>query len=151
MKNDIIALANKSMPAVFCNAELTYNAAKNILLTQGYTSQAGNTYFQGVRFSDRIVITQQIGRGYCYIFLNGLKIYGYNGTEMTLIGERSYDTCYYNDAFVQKESEGIIREFLKNQAILSNSYMEKTTIEKFSKQLVLETMKNKLPSQQLDK
>jgi hypothetical protein len=149
MKNDIISLANKTMPAVFRNAELTYNAAKNILLTQGYTSQAGNIYFQGVRYSDRIVITQQIGKGYYHLFLNGLKIYVYNGVEMRLIGERSYNTCYYSEDYIRKESEGIIQDFLKNQAVLSYSYMDKMTIEKFSKQLVSDTMKNQLPSKQL--
>lgn len=73
MKSDIISLANKSMAAVFKNAELTYNASKNIILTQGYTSKAGNTYFEGVRFSERIIITHQLGQGYCYLFLNGLQ------------------------------------------------------------------------------
>ncbi len=147
MKNDIISLANKTMPAVFKNAELTYNASKNILLTQGYTSQAGNTYFEGVRFSERIIITQQLGQGYCYLFLNGLKIYGYNGTEMTVIGEKFYHCCCYNEEFIKQESEKMITEFLRGQAALSNSSMDDRTLETFSKSLVSETMKKQLPYQ----
>jgi len=41
--NQVTVIADKAMPAAFKTAELTFNAGKNIFLTQGYTSQAGNT------------------------------------------------------------------------------------------------------------
>lgn len=55
-KNEFMVIADKAMAAVFKIAELTYNTNKNILHTQEYTSHAGNTYSEGVRFSDRVII-----------------------------------------------------------------------------------------------
>ena len=34
----------------------------NIILTEGYKSLAGNTYFQGIRMSYRIVVSYQLGK-----------------------------------------------------------------------------------------
>lgn len=143
--NEIMVLADNVMPAVFKSAELTYNACKNIFLTEGYTSEAGNTYYQGVRFSDRIIITQQLGQGYCYTFLNGIRIFGFNGKEATLIAEKSYGTCYYNESVVQNESESLIKEFLKSQAAICGNIVENSLLDSFSKTLVADTMKNQLP------
>lgn len=140
-----MVIADQAMPAAFKSAELTFNAGKNIFLTQGYTSMAGNTYYQGVRFSDRIIITQQIGEGYYYTFLNGIRIFGFNGKEATLIAEKSFNTCYYNEFFVQQESQNLVKEFLKSQAELIGSFIDNGLLDSFAENLVAETMKNQLP------
>lgn len=143
--HQITVIADKAMPAAFRTAELTFNAGKNIFLSNGYTSQAGNTYYQGVRFSDRIIITQQLGQGYCYTFLNGIRIFGFNGKEATLIAEKSFHCCVYNESYVKSESENLIKEFLKSQAAMSGSVVENNQLDTFSQSLVAETMKNQLP------
>lgn len=139
-----MALVDKSMPAVFKNEEITFNVGKNIFLTRGCTSIAGNTYYQGARFSDRIIITQQIGEGYFYTFLNGIRIFGFNGNGTTLIAEKNYHCCIYNEAFVKKESEILIKEFLRSQAAIDGSIIQDNQLETFSQQLVADTMKNQL-------
>ncbi len=143
--NQVTVIADKAMPAAFKTAELTFNAGKNIFLTHGYTSQAGNTYYQGVRFSDRIIITQQLGQGYCYTFLNGIRIFGFNGKEATLIAEKSFHCCVYSEYYVKSESEDMIKEFLKSQAAISGSMVDKQQLDTFAQSLVAETMKNQIP------
>ena len=143
--NQVTVIADKAMPAAFKTAELTFNAGKNIFLTQGYTSQAGNTYYQGVRFSDRIIITQQLGEGYCYTFLNGIRIFGFNGKEATLIAEKSFHCCVYSEYYVKSESENLIKDFLKSQAAISGSMVDKQQLDTFAQSLVAETMKNQIP------
>jgi hypothetical protein len=143
--NEVMVIADKSIPAVFKNAELTFNAGKNIFLSQGYTSQAGNTYYQGVRFSERIIITQQLGQGYCYTFLNGLRIFGFNGKEATLIAEKSFHCCIYDESFVKTQSENLIKEYLQSQAAMSGSFVESKVLDSFSESLVADTLKNQLP------
>jgi hypothetical protein len=145
VNNQVMVIADKAMPSAFKSAELTFSAGKNIFLTNGYTSMAGNTYYQGVRFSDRIIITQQIGQGYCYTFLNGIRIFGFNGKEVTLIAEKSYNCCFYNELFVKSESVTLIKDFLKSQATITGSQVENSQLESFSHALVEETMKNQLP------
>jgi len=145
VNNELMVIADKAMPAAFKSAELTFNAGKNIFLTQGYTSMAGNTYYQGVRFSDRIIITQQLGQGYFYAFLNGIRIFGFNGKEATLIAEKSFNCCVYSDYNVKSESEKLIKEFLKSQAEISGSIVQENQLETFAQNLVEDTMKNQLP------
>ena len=46
----IARVAEKSLPSL-SGSSLTYNAEKNVLLTPGYTSLAGNTYYRAFRLS----------------------------------------------------------------------------------------------------
>ena len=48
-------VAAKALPAL-SGATVTYNAERNVYLTTGYTSQAGNTYFKAIRLSNRLAI-----------------------------------------------------------------------------------------------
>jgi len=64
----------KNLPAL-SGESITYNAAKNVFLTQGYTSAAGNMYYKAVRLSNRLMVYYDLGQGYCHTFLNGIKLY----------------------------------------------------------------------------
>ena len=53
MSNKNLALiASKALPAL-SGSSLTYNPEKNVFLTLGYTSAAGNTYYGALRLSKR--------------------------------------------------------------------------------------------------
>lgn len=84
MASNLSTLVETALPTLSGSA-VTYCAAKNIYLSSGYTSAAGNTYFQGLRLSDRIIINYDFGQGYAYLFLNGIRIYGFNGREKNLL------------------------------------------------------------------
>ena len=74
----MIHLAAKALPT-FSGGSLTYNAEKNVYLTLGYTSQAGNTYFKAARLSNRLAVFYDIGQGYCHTFLNGITLLCWDG------------------------------------------------------------------------
>lgn len=114
MATNLKTLVESSLPALSGSA-VTYNADKNILLTEGYTSAAGNTYFQGIRLSDRIIINYSFGQGYYYLFLNGIQIYGYNGTEKRLIASRSYFCQCFGENFAKRECIEMLREYMQGQ------------------------------------
>ena len=63
----------KSLPAL-SGESLTYNAAKNVFLTLGYTSTAGNMYYKAIRFSEKLAVFYHIGQGYARTFLNGTSL-----------------------------------------------------------------------------
>ena len=87
MVTSLSHVVDKALPAL-SGSSVTYNAQNNIFLTNGYTSAAGNTYYQGIRLSDRIIVKYSIGEGYAHTFLNGVEVYGYNGLDKKLIGSR---------------------------------------------------------------
>lgn len=112
-----IAISN-ILPAM-SGSKVTYCASANMYVTSGYTSRAGNTYFQGVQMSDRIVIKYNIGQGYAHTFLNGLQIYGFNGQSTFLIGTRSFYNYWYDNSYHQslalKEAAQIVADYLRSQ------------------------------------
>ena len=79
-------IAAKALPAL-SGESLTYNAAKNVYLTLGYTSAAGNMYYQAVRFSNRLAVYYDIGQGYARTFLNGIKLFCWDGQKAQLIAQ----------------------------------------------------------------
>ena len=58
----------------------------------------GNTYYQGIRLSNRIIISYSIGEGYLYTFLNGIRIYGFNGTDKKLIATKDLNCCIFSES-----------------------------------------------------
>ena len=72
-KNPASIIAAKALPAL-SGSTLTYNAEKNVFLTQAYTSLANNTYYKAIRVSDRLAVAYNIGEGYKYTFLNGITL-----------------------------------------------------------------------------
>lgn len=55
MNTALQTIATKALPAL-SGEQVTYNAAKNVFLSQGYTSAAGNMYYKAVRLSNRLVV-----------------------------------------------------------------------------------------------
>ena len=81
----LATLAERALPCLSGDS-VSYNADKNIFVTSGYTSTAGNTYYKTYRLSDRLCISCSLGQGYAYLFLNGLSIYGWYGHQSRLLG-----------------------------------------------------------------
>ena len=55
MNSALQTIATKALPAL-SGEQVTYNAAKNVFLSQGYTSAAGNMYYKAIRLSNRFLL-----------------------------------------------------------------------------------------------
>ena len=117
-------------------SSVTYNAQKNIFLTEGYTSAAGNAYFQGIRASDRIAIKYNIGVGYLHTFLNGIEVYGYDGRNAKLIGSRSFNCYFFNERNARMEAIGIVIDYMKGQAKMLGASIDCNQLTDFSSKIV---------------
>ncbi|MGL5980124.1 MAG: hypothetical protein ACRCZY_04455 [Phocaeicola sp.] len=143
VRNQLNVLIEHALPALAANG-VTYNENKNIFLTNGYTSQAGNTYFQGIRLSNRLIISYNIGQGYCHSFLNGITIYGYDGSKKRLISSRSFNCRIFNEAFATDQCKEIVSEYIKSQVKLTGSSITSKQLEDFSNALIAETIQKQL-------
>lgn len=141
-KTNLSSVVETALPALSGSA-VTYNADKNIYLSDGYTSVAGNTYFQGLRFSDRIIINYDFGQGYAFLFLNGIRIYGYNGKDKRLIASRTYYSQCFGENFAKRECEQMIVEYMEGQVKLMNASVDQRQLEDFSAALVQDAVSNK--------
>ena len=96
MSTALALVAAKALPAL-SGSSLTYNPEKNVYLTLGYTSTAGNTYYKAIRLSDRLAVYYHIGEGYAHTFLNGITLFAWNG-QRRISSHRSSGAAATGDA-----------------------------------------------------
>lgn len=139
-------IAAKSLPAL-SGESLTYNTAKNVFLTMGYTSAAGNTYYKAVRLSNRLVVYYDLGQGYIHTFLNGIKLYAFDGPKATLIAQKYWGGCdwrVFNEQFAKEQSILMLKGFLEGQLKLQGAHVSDKELANFARGMVEETQRKQL-------
>ena len=139
-------IAEKALPAL-SGSSLTYNAAKNVFLTQGYTTLANNTYYRAIRFSNRLIVRYDIGEGYKHTFLNGIKLFAWNGMEAKLIAQKYWGGCNwrkFDEHSAMLESIIMLKNFLATQAKLMGKYVGDSQLMEFSRTAIGETQRKML-------
>ncbi len=126
-------------------SSVSYNEEHNIYLTKGYTSAAGNTYFQGARLSDRLIVKYNFGQGYYYLFLNGISLYCYDGYDTKLISSRGYYCQCWNEAFARNECLNMLKDFLVTQTKMLRQSVPQNQLEELAKAMIELTMANQRP------
>ena len=96
------------------SGSVNYSENANAFLSTGYTSAAGNTYFNAVRFAEGILIKEDVGQGYAHSFLNGLRIYSLKNKE--LLAEGDYHCQFYSKAVVKSKSINMLLRVLREAA-----------------------------------
>ena len=126
-------------------SSVSYNERHNIYLTNGYTSAAGNTYFQGARLSDRLIVKYNFGQGYYYLFLNGISLYCYDGNDTKLIASRGYFSQCWNESFARHECKTMLKDFLLTQAMMLRETVPQNQIEDFVDAMIDLAIANQRP------
>lgn len=107
---------------------INYSEAANAFLSNGFTSAAGNTYFNAVRFAEGIVIKEDIGIGYARKFLNGLKIYTLK--DKVLLADKTYHCFFYSKFAIKQEAINILIGVLRNAAKKDNITFDESQAKK---------------------
>ena len=138
MTTSLSKIVDTTLPAI-SGSKVSFNRNSNMFETERYTSAAGNSYYQGILLSDRIIINFDLGRGYAYLFLNGIRVYGYNGEDKHLLGTRSYYSQTFYKEHALRETSEIVMEYMKGQMKLKNLQCDDEQLKLFSKQIVEST------------
>ena len=136
----------KNLPAL-SGESITYNAAKNIFLTQGYTSAAGNMYYKAIRISDRLVVYYDLGQGYKYTFLNGIKLFCWDGQKAKVIAQKYWGGCDYrvfSEQFAKEQSILMLSNFLAGQLKAQGAQVSNQEIFSFAYNMIEETQRKQL-------
>lgn len=136
----------RNLPAL-SGESITYNAAKNIFLSQGYISAAGNMYYKAIRISDRLVVFYELGQGYKYTFLNGIKLFAFDGQKATLIAQKywgSSNWVIFNEYFAREQSILMLKGFLEGQLKLQGAHVSDQDVMTYSRTLIEETQRKQL-------
>ncbi|MCQ2216352.1 MAG: hypothetical protein MJZ31_10615 [Bacteroidales bacterium] len=146
MNTTLALIAAKALPAL-SGSSLTYNAEKNVCLTLGYTSAAGNTYYKAIRLSDRLAIYYHIGEGYARTFLNGITLFAWNGQKANIIAQKFWGgsnwRCF-NERSAKEECILMLKNFLAGQAKAMGSMVADRQLVDFSRTMVEATYQKHL-------
>lgn len=146
MNTALQTIATRALPAL-SGEQVTYNAVKNVFLTLGYTSAAGNMYYQAVRFSNRLAVYYDIGQGYARTFLNGIKLFCFDGQKANLIAQKNWGGCDYrifNEQFAKEQSILMLKGFLEGQLKLQGAHVNDQELASFARGMVEETQRKQL-------
>ena len=146
MNTALQAIASKALPAL-SGEQVTYNAAKNVFLSQGYTSAAGNMYYKAIRLSNRLIVYYDLGQGYIHTFLNGIKLFAFDGTKATLIAQKYWggsDWRKFDEYFAKEQSILMLKGFLEGQLRLQGAHVSDQELSCFARSMVEETQRKQL-------
>lgn len=146
MNTSLALVAAKALPAL-SGSSITYNPEKNVFLTLGYTSTAGNTYYKAIRLSDRLAVYYHIGAGYVHTFLNGITLFAWNGQKANIISQKFWGgsnwRCF-SEQFAKEQSIIMLKDFLAGQAKAMGSVIADSQLLDFSRAMIEETQQKML-------
>lgn len=132
-------LAEKALP-VLSDTPVIYYRDKNVYLTKGWTSNAGNTYFKAVRFSDRLAVYYDIGIGDFRTFLNGITLYTWDGPNAVIIGKKMWgghdNWVNFSEHFATEQTVQMLKNYLEGQAKAIGQCVSEQQLLTFSRQMV---------------
>ena len=141
MNTALQTIATKALPAL-SGEQVTYNAAKNVFLSQGYTSAAGNMYYKAIRLSNRLVVYYDLGQGYLHTFLNGIKLYCFDGQKANLIAQKywgGYDYRIFDEKSAMEESVFMLSQFLMGQLKAQGAHVNNQEVFSYAYNMIEET------------
>ena len=146
MNTALQTIATKALPAL-SGEQVTYNAAKNVFLSQGYTSAAGNMYYKAIRLSNRLVVYYDLGQGYLHTFLNGIKLFAFDGQKANLIAQKywgGYDYHIFNEQFAKEQSILMLKNYLDGQLKIQGAHVSEQETYTFARNMIEETQRKQL-------
>mgnify|MGYP004517733593 CR=1 FL=1 len=146
MSTALNLVAAKALPAL-SGSSLTYNPEKNVFLTLGYTSSAGNSYYRAIRVSKRLAVYYHIGEGYAHTFLNGITLFAWNGRKANIIAQKSWGGCNwrcFNERSAMEESIDMLKDYLAGQAKAHGTWVSERELLSYSRQMIEETQRKQL-------
>lgn len=125
MQNNEIALFQKF--GLANNSNFNYSEAVNAFIGNGFTSIAGNTYFNEVRFVEGLLIKEDVGQGYAHTFLNGIRIFHIESKK--LLCEVRFNCTYYCSEHIKSQVKLMLAELLINASKKEGIRLNKSEVD----------------------
>ena len=132
MQTKEIALLNKF--GIAKSGNFNYSESVNAFIGNGYTSMAGNTYLNEIRFMEGIVIKEDVGQGYARTFVNGIRLFDLQ--SKTLLCERNYHCTFYSQFHIKTEVKEMLTNLLNEAARKENISFSSSDIKNHIDKLV---------------
>lgn len=112
-----------------------WNESQKMFITDQHTSASGNTYYLGVRFSDRFVTILHIGLYHNWTYINEVEVYAFDEHERKLVGKTTLDQ-YYNEDLIRSTTEQLLKNYIEGQMKLNGCTINQKQLDVQVKELV---------------
>jgi hypothetical protein len=119
-----------------------YDSTQKMFLSNTYTSESGNMYYKGLRFSERLVMLEHIGLYKSWTYIDEIEIYAFDGNQMNVIAKKKFEKLFYNAEAIKNEVIELTFEYFKNQNILGGFSGSDETLKALAVDIVEETYLN---------
>lgn len=130
--------------AQVCNTyypdDLSRYFSGHLVSGSSYTSASGNTYWKDTLKTKRVEVEFDKGQGYMHTFLNGIRVYGYDGYDRCLLAQRLFDCHFYNHNDAVKQAEELVCDYLQSQIMMSGRYVSESEIRLIAHQIISESI-----------
>lgn len=113
-----------------------WDEGQKMFLCEQHESAAGNLYYKGVRFCDRIVIVEKVGLYHWLTYIDAIEIYAFNGSKLELVQKRDYDKVYRNENFIRSESESMLCDYFEGMLKMQNRTMSNSELKGKAKEII---------------
>jgi len=120
------------------NSNISYSEIANAFLTVGYTSNAGNTYFNSIRVAEGILIKESVGHGWYHNFLNGIEIYSIK--DKVLLADKNFHKVHHSKSTVKNQAKLMLLKVLKKAAKKEGYYFNKKKAKKIIRKVLDQAM-----------
>lgn len=121
-----------------------YDSTQKMFLSNTYTSESGNMYYKGLRFSERLVMVEHIGLYKNWTYIDEVEIYAFDCSQMTLIGKKKFDKLFYDTGTIKNEVIALTFDFLKNQMTLSGGTGTDESLKELTIGIIEDTYQNSI-------
>ncbi len=121
-----------------------YDSTQKMFLSNTYTSESGNMYYKGLRFSERLVMVEHIGLYKNWTYIDEVEIYAFDGSQMTLIGKKKFDKLFYDTGTIKNEVIALTFDYLKTQMTLSGGTGSDETLKELTIGIIEDTYQNSI-------
>lgn len=125
-----------------------YNDSQKMFMSAHYTSAAGNMYYKGIRFTDRLVMVEKVGLYKNFSYIDSVEIYAFDGEDKILVGKYEPQKEFYDAIKIKEVARTILISYIQNSAKLVGSIINPSTIEQQAEQLLQAMYENPIRSAQ---
>ncbi len=113
-----------------------WNEGQKMFIISEYESATGHLYYRGVRFCDRIVISEKVGLYYNWTYIDAIELYVFNGTRLELVQTREYKKEFRDEGLIRRDSETMVKNYLNGVVKSQGLNMSSQQIEVQARELV---------------
>lgn len=113
-----------------------WDEGQKMFICNQYESMKGNRYYNGVRFCENIVVVEKVGLFCSWTYIDGIEIYAFNGKRLELVQKRDYVKTFRNEAFIRKETEGMLCDYFNGMAKMKKCMIPKEQVDDYVKSVV---------------